>query len=48
MPSTQINARMDISDHGLSHPFRSMGVVENGLLDIKIVFVKCLFIFNDS
>lgn len=39
---------MDTSDYGLSHNFKSPGVVEIRLTDIKIALVKCLFIFNWS
>jgi hypothetical protein len=37
-----------MSDHGLSHPFKSSETVSNGLSGIKNASVKCLFIFNWS
>jgi len=31
MSSNSTNARIDTSDHGLSHPFKGVGAVANGL-----------------
>ena len=39
---------MNTSDHGMSHLFNITEVDENGLIGIKSVFVKYLFIFNGS
>ena len=38
-------AHVDMSDHGLLHPFRAARVVVNGFTNIKNVLVK-FFIFN--
>jgi len=35
---------MDMSGHGLSHPFKSPGVVAHCLTDIKNELVKCLLV----
>ena len=45
---TSLNARMDTSDHGLLHPFKSPGAVANGFDRHKNAFVKSLFILNCS
>jgi hypothetical protein len=42
--SIWINACMDMSDHGLFHPYKGPGVVVNSLTSIKNEFVKCLFL----
>jgi hypothetical protein len=37
-----VNARLDTSDHGLSHPFRGPRAVANGWTGINYALVKCL------
>jgi len=37
---------MDMSDHGLSHPFRDPGAAGNGWTGIKYALVKCLYIYS--
>jgi hypothetical protein len=48
MSSTCINASTDISDNGMSHPFKGPREVLNGMTGIESVMAKCLFIFNWS
>ena len=43
MPPTNFSARTDTADHGLLRPFTGPVAVANGLTDLKIVLVKCLF-----
>ena len=43
MSPAWINARMDMSEHGLSHPFNGPRADGNGLTGIKNVSAKCLF-----
>ena len=42
MPSIWINARVDTSDRGLSHSFKSPGTFANCLTGIKNALVKSL------
>jgi len=44
--STEINARVDTSNHGLSPHFESSGALAGGLTSIKTALVKCLLIAN--
>jgi hypothetical protein len=48
MSSIWTNARMDMSDRGLSHPFEDVGAVANGLSGIRIVLVKCFYILTGA
>jgi hypothetical protein len=33
---------MDMSDHGLTHPFKGLGAIANGLTGIENALMKCL------
>lgn len=48
MSSTLMNRRKDMSAHGLSNTLKGPLPVENGLSEIKSVFIKDFFIFNWS
>jgi hypothetical protein len=37
---------MNTSDRGFSGPFKGAGAVANGLMEIRNVFMECLFVFN--
>jgi hypothetical protein len=48
MSSMRLNARLDMSHHGLLHPFKDAGVVADRLTGIYNAMLKCLFVVNGS
>jgi hypothetical protein len=48
MSSMKFNARLDMSHHGPTHPFKEAGLVEDRLTGIHNVMVKCLFVARGS
>jgi len=48
MSFTQINARMDMSGHGLSHNIKGLWAIAGGVTDIQHKLLKYPFIFNYS
>ena len=45
---TRINAPMDTSDRGLTHPFQGLESVANSFTGIQNTLIKCFFIFSCS